>query len=160
MTDAAIRVVLADDQTLVREGLTLMLGLMPGIEVVGVAEDGEAAVAMVLAERPDVALLDLRMPRLDGVEATARLRAQLPELEVVVLERVRSQANGVVVSSTPGSSTCGVDVGSFWQSFELQMRSLPLVMMYSCAPVPTSNVHGCVPALTIFIEIIGFSSDL
>lgn len=85
MTDAVIRVVLADDQTLVREGLTLMLGLMRGIEVVGVAEDGEAAVAIALAERPDVALLDLRMPRVDGVEATTRLRARLPELEVVVL---------------------------------------------------------------------------
>jgi DNA-binding NarL/FixJ family response regulator len=80
-----IRVLLADDQTLVREGLTLMLGLMDGIEVVGVAADGEAAVALALEERPDVALLDLRMPRVDGVEATMRLRTQLPEIEVVVL---------------------------------------------------------------------------
>ena len=80
-----IRVLLADDQTLVREGLTLMLSLMDGIEVVGVAADGEAAVALALEERPDVALLDLRMPRVDGVEATMRLRTQLPEIEVVVL---------------------------------------------------------------------------
>lgn len=85
MTGPVIRVVLADDQTLVREGLTLMLGLMEGIEVVGVAEDGDAAVALALAEQPDVALLDLRMPRLDGVAATRWLREQLPELEVVVL---------------------------------------------------------------------------
>ncbi|HEX3705458.1 MAG TPA: response regulator transcription factor [Mycobacteriales bacterium] len=80
-----IRVVLADDQTLVREGLTLMLGLMGGIEVVGVAADGEEAVAAVAAERPDVALLDLRMPRLDGVEATRRIRESLPDVEIVVL---------------------------------------------------------------------------
>ncbi|HVU60316.1 MAG TPA: response regulator transcription factor [Mycobacteriales bacterium] len=80
-----IRVVLADDQTLVREGLTLMLGLMDGIEVVGVAADGEAAVAAVEDQHPDVALLDLRMPRVDGVEATRRLRARAPEVEVVVL---------------------------------------------------------------------------
>ncbi|HVY09264.1 MAG TPA: response regulator transcription factor [Mycobacteriales bacterium] len=80
-----IRVLLADDQTLVREGLTLMLGLMEGVEVVGAAEDGETAVAIALAERPDVALLDLRMPRVDGVEATKRLRRQLPDIEVVVL---------------------------------------------------------------------------
>jgi DNA-binding NarL/FixJ family response regulator len=80
-----IRVLLADDQTLVREGLTLMLGLMDGIDVVGVAADGEAAVALALETRPDVALLDLRMPRVDGVEATTWLRAKLPDIEVVVL---------------------------------------------------------------------------
>lgn len=85
MTEAVIRVVLADDQTLVREGLTLMLGLMDGIEVVGVAADGEAAVTIAVDQRPDVALLDLRMPRTDGVEATTRLREQVPETAVVVL---------------------------------------------------------------------------
>ncbi len=84
MTDP-IRVVLADDQTLVREGLSLMLGLIDGIDVVGVAADGEEAVAAVLAAEPDVALLDLRMPRVDGVEATRRLSEQAPAVEVVVL---------------------------------------------------------------------------
>jgi DNA-binding NarL/FixJ family response regulator len=85
LNDATVRVVLADDQTLVREGLTLMLGLMEGIEVVAVASDGEEAVAAVDAERPDVALLDLRMPRVDGVEATRRIRERQPHVEVVVL---------------------------------------------------------------------------
>lgn len=80
-----IRVVLADDQTLVREGLTLMLGLMDGVEVVGVAVDGEEAVAAVSTQQPDVVLLDLRMPRVDGVEATRRIRATYPDTEVVVL---------------------------------------------------------------------------
>jgi DNA-binding NarL/FixJ family response regulator len=87
MSDSAgvIRVVLADDQTLVREGLSLMLGLVDGIEVVGVAENGEQAVELVVAVAPDVALLDLRMPRVDGIEATRRIRAQAPDVEVVVL---------------------------------------------------------------------------
>lgn len=80
-----IRVVLADDQTLVREGLVLMLGLVDGIEVVGVAEDGEQAVALVRDSAPDVALLDLRMPRVDGVEATRQIREQHPDAQVVVL---------------------------------------------------------------------------
>jgi DNA-binding NarL/FixJ family response regulator len=80
-----IRVVLADDQTLVREGLCLMLGLAEGIEVVGVAADGEQAVAVVLAHSPDVALLDLRMPRVDGVEATRRITEQAPDVQIVVL---------------------------------------------------------------------------
>lgn len=80
-----IRVVIADDQTLVREGLSLMLGLVDGIEVVGIAENGEQAVALVRSSPPDVILLDLRMPKVDGVEATRSIRAIAPGVEVVVL---------------------------------------------------------------------------
>jgi DNA-binding NarL/FixJ family response regulator len=78
-------VVLADDQAVVREGLVTLLGLLPGIEVVGAGADGLQAVALVAEHRPDVLLVDLRMPRCDGVEATARVRADYPETEVVVL---------------------------------------------------------------------------
>ncbi|MEV6607721.1 response regulator transcription factor [Kutzneria sp. NPDC051319] len=80
-----LRVVLADDQTVVREGLATLLKLLPGVEVVGAAADGEQAVALVAEQRPDVLLVDLRMPRCDGVEATRRVREQYPETEVVVL---------------------------------------------------------------------------
>lgn len=80
-----LRVVLADDQTVVREGLVTLLKLLPGVEVVGAAADGEQAVALVAEQRPDVLLVDLRMPRCDGVEATRRVREQYPETEVVVL---------------------------------------------------------------------------
>jgi DNA-binding NarL/FixJ family response regulator len=80
-----LRVVLADDQTVVREGLVTLLKLLPGVEVVGVAADGEQAVALVAEQRPDVLLVDLRMPKCDGVEATRRVRAEYPETEVVVL---------------------------------------------------------------------------
>ncbi|MFJ2868170.1 response regulator [Kitasatospora sp. NPDC087314] len=79
------RVLVADDQTVVREGIVMLLGLLPGIEVVGAAADGEEAVAMVERYRPDVVLMDLRMPRCDGVEATRRIRAAHPRTEVVVL---------------------------------------------------------------------------
>ncbi|MFI9381646.1 response regulator [Kutzneria sp. NPDC052558] len=82
---SALRVVLADDQTVVREGLVTLLKLLPGVEVVGAAADGEQAVALVAAHRPDVLLVDLRMPRCDGVEATRRVRAEYPDTEVVVL---------------------------------------------------------------------------
>ncbi len=80
-----VTVVVADDQAAVREGLVLLLGTLPGIAVVGQAEDGEAAVETVAATRPQVVLMDLNMPRLDGVAATRRIRSEHPETQVVVL---------------------------------------------------------------------------
>jgi DNA-binding NarL/FixJ family response regulator len=81
----AVTVVVADDQSAVREGLVLLLGTLPGIAVIGEAEDGEAAVEAVAAKNPQVVLMDLNMPRCDGVEATRRIRASHPQTQVVVL---------------------------------------------------------------------------
>ncbi|HEX3787903.1 MAG TPA: response regulator transcription factor [Pseudonocardiaceae bacterium] len=81
----SLRVVLADDQAVVREGLVTLLGLLPGVDVVGSAADGLDAVRLVAELDPDVLLVDLRMPRCDGVEATRQVRERSPRTEVVVL---------------------------------------------------------------------------
>lgn len=81
----SLRVLVVDDQTTVREGLVTLLGLLPDIEVVGAAADGEQAVDMVARQAPDVVLMDLGMPRMDGVTATARIHQDHPRTRVVVL---------------------------------------------------------------------------
>jgi DNA-binding NarL/FixJ family response regulator len=80
-----LRIVIADDQASVREGLVLLLGGLPGIEVVGAAADGEQALRLVAETRPDAILLDLHMPVLDGIGATRRLTAEHPGVAIVVL---------------------------------------------------------------------------
>jgi DNA-binding NarL/FixJ family response regulator len=80
-----VRVVLADDQRLVRESLGTLLGLLDGIELVASASDGEEALALCDEHQPEVVLMDLRMPRLDGIEATRRLRERHPEVRVIAL---------------------------------------------------------------------------
>jgi DNA-binding NarL/FixJ family response regulator len=92
MSDA-IRVMVVDDQGLVREGLMTLLSTAPGITAVVAAADGAQAVALAARHRPDVVLMDLRMPVLDGVEATRQIRAAQPETEIVVLTTHADEAS-------------------------------------------------------------------
>ncbi|WP_369394378.1 response regulator [Streptomyces sp. CG1] len=84
-TTPPIRVLVVDDQAAVREGLALLLDTLPGIEVVGQAEDGNAAAALARDLQPDVVLMDLNMPHCDGIDATSRILADRPDIRVVVL---------------------------------------------------------------------------
>jgi DNA-binding NarL/FixJ family response regulator len=88
-----IRVLVADDQGIVREGLMTLLQATPGIEPVADAADGAEAVRLTARLRPDVVLMDLRMPNVDGVQATREIRAAQPETEVVVLTTHADEAS-------------------------------------------------------------------
>ncbi len=106
-----LRVLVVDDHPVVRSGLIGMLDVEPDLVVVGEAADGEEAVARVAGLRPDVVLMDLRMPRLDGAGATARIVAQYPDTRVIVLttydtdsdiiRAVEAGATGYLLKDTP-----------------------------------------------------------
>ena len=89
---ARIRVLLADDHTIVRQGVRLCLEALGDLEVVAEAADGQQAIELALSLRPDVAVVDLTMPRLNGVEAIRQIRREAPDVEVVVLSVHDSEA--------------------------------------------------------------------
>ncbi|MFE7712680.1 response regulator [Streptomyces sp. NPDC057486] len=80
-----MKVLIVDDQTLIRDGLVTICERLPGVEIVSTAGDGEQALAAVAEQAPDVVLMDLRMPRMDGIEATRAITAEYPHTHVVVL---------------------------------------------------------------------------
>jgi DNA-binding NarL/FixJ family response regulator len=82
---ASIRVLIADDQRVVRDGLSMLVALIDGVQVVGAASDGGEALALAEEHHPDVVLMDLRMPGVDGIAATAQLRQRVPATRVLVL---------------------------------------------------------------------------
>ncbi|MGW8377273.1 response regulator [Actinacidiphila sp. SB3-2] len=145
-----IRVVVADDQTVVREGIVMLLGLLPGIEVVGSAADGEEAVRLVAELAPEVVLMDLRMPRCDGVEATRRIRSGHPGTEVVALttyadddslfSALRAGARGYLTKDAGGEeiakAVADVRSGAAGLSPEVQRRLLDRVVAEPQEPEP------------------------
>lgn len=110
---APIRLVLVEDQTLMRQGLKTILDLEPGLQVVGEASDGDAGVRMALELRPDVILMDVQLPALNGVDATAAICAAWPQARVIILttfdrddyvfQGVRAGAVGYLLKDAPAT---------------------------------------------------------
>lgn len=108
-----MKIVICDDQAIVREGLAMIFKLEADIRVVGTAEDGVAAVELVEKERPDLVLMDLKMPVMNGVDATRQIKAKHPEIKVLVLttydddewlfDAIRAGASGYLLKDTPRS---------------------------------------------------------
>ncbi len=106
-----IRVLICDDQAIIRDGLEMLLRLERDIEVAGLAQDGVEAVELVAAKSPDLVLMDLKMPGLNGVEATRRIRAHHPAIKVLILttydddewvfDAIRAGASGYLLKDTP-----------------------------------------------------------
>jgi NarL family two-component system response regulator LiaR len=106
-----MKVIICDDQAIIRDGLAMLLKLEPDIEVVGVAANGAAAIDMVEDKKPDIILMDLKMPIMNGVEATRQIRARYPEVKVLVLttyaddewvfDAIQAGASGYLLKDTP-----------------------------------------------------------
>jgi DNA-binding NarL/FixJ family response regulator len=106
-----MKVLICDDQAIVRDGLELLLNLEHDIEVVGLAQDGAEAVELVARHAPDLVLMDLKMPGMNGIEATRQIRAHHPEVRVLVLttydddawvfDAIRAGAAGYILKDTP-----------------------------------------------------------
>jgi NarL family two-component system response regulator LiaR len=106
-----MKIIVCDDQAVVRDGLEMLLSLEKDIEVVGTAQDGAEALELVARNPPDLVLMDLKMPGMNGIEATRRVRAEFPAVKVLVLttydddewvfDAIRAGASGYLLKDTP-----------------------------------------------------------
>ena len=150
-----IRVLLADDHPVVRVGLVAMLGRRTAVSLVGQAADGAQAVAMARRLRPDVVLMDLRMPGLDGVAATARIVADLPEVRVLVLTTfdqddqilaaLRAGAGGYILKDAPVDDIVrAIEVVAAGQSYLHPIVAAKVIQNVISPASPKAPAHGAV----------------
>lgn len=151
-----IRILIADDQRIVRDGLVLLIGTLDSIEVVGTARDGAETVALADRLRPDVVLMDLNMPVLDGVAATSVLREQVPDSAVLVLTTyvdddslfpaLRAGARGYLTKDADGdeleTAIHHLHSGRTWLDPVVQARLVAALQPGSGAPAAAPRMQG------------------
>jgi DNA-binding NarL/FixJ family response regulator len=154
-----IRVVVADDMALVRGGMKMILEADPGIRVVGEADDGAAAVEEAIRTSPDVAVMDIRMPGVDGIEATRRLQQRMPSVRVLVVttfhldeyvhEALRAGAAGFLLKDTAPDSLVGaVRTVAAGDALLSPAVTRQLIEHYVQRPAPDAALTGKLAELT------------
>jgi DNA-binding NarL/FixJ family response regulator len=118
-----MKVIICDDQAIVRDGLEMMLKLESDIQIVGLAEDGATAVDLVAQKKPDLVLMDLKMPIMNGVEAIRQIRVKYPEVKILVLttydddewvfDAIKAGASGYLLKDTPRDDVVKAIRGTF-----------------------------------------------
>jgi DNA-binding NarL/FixJ family response regulator len=139
----SIRVLVVDDQRLMRDGIASLLGIQEGIAVVGDAANGEEAVAQALALTPDVILMDVRMPVMDGVTATAQVRQKVPTCQVIMLTTFDDEESIVkaLVAGASGYLLKNIPVEDLAQAIRLVERGI-----YQLEPSIVNKLMGALVA--------------
>ncbi|CAN5663816.1 response regulator transcription factor [soil metagenome] len=147
-----IRLILCDDQEIVTEGMTLILGAVADFSVVGVAHDGAAAVDLVANLKPDIVLMDLRMPILNGIQATRQLHEQFPEVRVLVLttydddewvfDAIRAGAAGYLLKDTPREHIIAAIRGTVAGSTYVDPKVAAKLFAHVAHPEAATRLHG------------------
>ena len=142
-TKPSIRVLVVDDQRLMRDGIASLLGIQEGIAVVGDAANGEEAVAQALALTPDVILMDVRMPVMDGVTATAQVRQKVPTCQVIMLTTFDDEESIVkaLVAGASGYLLKNIPVEDLAQAIRLVERGI-----YQLEPSIVNKLMGALVA--------------
>jgi DNA-binding NarL/FixJ family response regulator len=159
-----LRILLVDDQAMFREGLRTLLSLEKDFEIVGEAAEGEAALAAVKQHAPDVVLMDLRMPRLGGVEATRRIRALAPATRVIVLTTfeddaevfaaVRAGASGYLLKASSAHKLCeAIRLAARGESFLEPSVAAKVLLEFTRLADPAAAARSAItPAAASLVE--------
>jgi DNA-binding NarL/FixJ family response regulator len=161
----SIRIVLADDHDILRQGLALLLGIQPDFEVVGEARSGQEAVEAALALRPDIVVMDITMPEMDGLEACSQIRELLPETQVLILtmheseeyflQALRMGAAGYLVKkAAPHELQSAVRVVALGGVFLYPGLAKALVRAYVTQPAHTNNSAQAENSITQKLSVL------
>jgi DNA-binding NarL/FixJ family response regulator len=146
-----IRIILCDDQEIVTEGLQLILSTVSGVKVVGIAQDGARALDLVAQEQPDLVLMDLKMPILNGIQATRQIRERFPATRVLVLttydddewlfDAIRAGASGYLLKDTPREQLIAAIRGTAAGDTHIDPSVAGKLLTHIAQPAATSH-HG------------------